>query len=175
MWKLAAAAALAVGCAAGAEPTTTVSPSTSTAPAPSSTAPASTSSSAPHLEVCPPAPYEIGFLPFDDAGFDPSEQEPDVWTSVGGAHTTFYGPGDGTAAVALIRGALPAVDWPGAKGVVQVDGVDAAVGEHADGTWAAGWHVPPRARCDLYTMVFYPPWDPKDVEAVLAGMVRAAG
>ena len=56
-----------------------------------------------------------------------------------------------------------------------VDGVDAAVGPHPDGTWVAGWYVEPQARCDLYTMVFYPTWNPGDVEAVLDSMIRVAG
>ena len=126
---------------------------------------------------CPTAPYEIGFLPvnLNEAGFDPSGLEPDVWTSVGGTQTTFFGRNDGTVAIALIRGTLPPLDWPAEKGIVQIDAVDAAVGPHPDGTWVAGWFVEPAARCDLYTMVFYPPWNPSDVEAVLDSMTRIAG
>lgn len=129
------------------------------------------------VDECPPAPYEVGFLPINvnAAGFDPTGLEPDVWTSVGGTQTTFFGRNDGTVAIALIRGTLPPVDWPNEKGVVQIDGVDAAVGPHPDGTWVAGWYVEPSARCDLYTMVFYPPWNPQEVESVLDSMTRVAG
>jgi hypothetical protein len=83
--------------------------------------------------------------------------------------------GDETIAVALIRGTLPPVDWPGEKGEVSIDGTRAAVGPHPDGTWVAGWYEEPGERCDQYTMVFYPPWNPSDVEATLAGMNRVGG
>ena len=158
--------------------TTSVVETTTTTNAPATTAtttPASTTTTLP--PPCPTAPYEIGFLPVNvnEAGFDPTGLEPDVWTSVGGTQTTFYGRNDGTVAIALVRGTLPPVDWPAEKGVVQVDSVDAAVGPHPDGTWVAGWYLEPRARCDLYTMVFYPPWNPSDVEFVLDSMTRVAG
>lgn len=131
----------------------------------------------PEVRICPPAPYEIGFFPItvDVTGFDPTVVEPDVWTSAGGTHTTFYGRHDGTVAIALIRGTLPAVDWPGPKGETTVDGVRAAVGPHPDGTWVLGWYLEPAERCDLYTMVFYPPWSPGEVEQVVLSMTRVPG
>jgi hypothetical protein len=126
---------------------------------------------------CPAPPYELEFLP---AGvgvgvLDPETMEPDVWTSAAGSNTTFYPRTDDTVAIALIRGTLPAVDWPAEKGEISVDGTRAAVGPHPDGTWVAGWYEEPGERCDLYTMVFYPPWNPADVEAVLLGMNRVGG
>lgn len=165
---------LAACTADTAQTTTTLAP----APTTTTTVQLDTTTTRPApVDECPPAPYEIGFLPINvnAAGFDPSGLEPDVWTSVGGTQTTFYGRNDGTVAIALVRGTLPPVDWPAEKGVVQIDGVDAAVGPHPDGTWVAGWYVEPQARCDLYTMVFYPPWNPGDVESVLASMMRVAG
>jgi hypothetical protein len=101
--------------------------------------------------------------------------EPDVWTSVPGSNTSFIPRDDSTLAIALIRGTLPAVDWPGDKGEVSIDGTRAAVGPHDDGTWVVGWFEAPGERCDLYTMVFYPPWDPSQVEQVLLGMDRVGG
>ena len=164
---------LVVGCTAtNVETTTTVPPDTTT------TVPEATTTTKPAaVDECPPAPYEVGFLPINvnEAGFDPSDLEPDVWTSVGGTQTTFYGRSDGTVAIALIRGTLPAVDWPAEKGETEVDGTRAAVGPHPDGTWVAGWFEEPRARCDLYTMVFYPPWNPTEVESVLLSMNRIGG
>ncbi len=106
---------------------------------------------------------------------DPDEIEPDVWTSVGATNTTLWGRTDGTVAIALIRGTLPAVDWPGDKGEVFVDGTRAAVGPHTDGSWVAGWFELPGERCDLYTIVFYPPVAPSEVESTLAGMNRVGG
>ncbi len=161
---------IVVGCTATAVETTTTSPSTtttSTTVAPTTTLP----------DPCPPAPYEIGFLPINvnDAGMDPTGLEPDVWTSVGGTQTTFFGRTDGTVAIALIRGTLPPIDWPAEKGETEVDGTRTAVGPHPDGTWVAAWFEQPGARCDLYTMVFYPPWSPPEVEQVLLSMDRVGG
>jgi len=106
---------------------------------------------------------------------DTESLEPDVWTSVAGTNTTFVPRNDGTVAIALVRGTLPPVDWPGERGEVSIDGTRAVVGPHPDGNWVAGWYEEPRERCDLYTMVFYAPWDPADVETVLAGMNRVGG
>jgi hypothetical protein len=39
----------------------------------------------------------------------------------------------------------------------------------------AGWFEAPGERCDLYTMVFYPPVADEEVEQTLAGMNRVGG
>lgn len=158
-------------CAGTAELTTTVATTPTPGPA---------SSTTPSVEVvteCPPAPYEVGFLPagMGQGTLDPETLEPDVWTSVAGSNTTFIPGDEGEVAIALIRGTLPAVDWPAEKGEISIDGTRAAVGPHPDGTWVAGWFEAPGERCDLYTMVFYPPWDPQDVEQVLTSMNRVGG
>jgi hypothetical protein len=130
---------------------------------------------APPVE-CPPPPYELGFLPVGvgTAVLDAEEIEPDVWTSVPGSSATLWGRDD-VVAIALIRGALPAVEWPGDRGEVLIDGTRGVAGPHADGTWVSGWFEAPGERCDLYTMVFYPPIAPEDVEQTLAGMNRVGG
>ena len=158
-----------VGCSAAAVETTT-SVSTTT------TVVRSTTSTEPPVE-CPPAPYELDFLPVEvgHTTLDPDEIEPDVWTSVGGTQTTFWGREDGTVGIALVRGTLPPVDWPNEKGDAEVDGTPVVVGPHPDGTWVAGWFEQPEGRCDLYAMVFYPPVSPAEVEQVLEGMIRVAG
>lgn len=140
-----------------------------------STSPATNTTQPP--QECPPAPYEMTFLPagVGQGELDSATLEPDVWTSVAGTNTTFVPRNDDTVAIALIRGTLPAVDWPGEKGEISVDGTRAAVGPHPDGTWVAGWFEEPGARCDRYSMVFYPPWNPSNVEEVLLGMNRIGG
>jgi len=126
---------------------------------------------------CPAAPYELNSLPFGvGEGTIDTTLEPDVWTSVPGTNTTFIPRSDDTVAIALVRGTLPPVDWPADKGEATVDGTRAAVGPHPDGTWVAGWFEEPGGeRCNQYTMVFYPPWAPADVEATLLGMNRVGG
>ncbi|MEX1094036.1 MAG: hypothetical protein WEF28_12920 [Acidimicrobiia bacterium] len=150
------------------DPSSTVQETTTTTPSTSSTEPA---------VQCPAAPFEISSLPpgVGQGLLDPDTIEPDPWTSVGGTQTTFWGRPDGTVAIALVRGTLPAVDWPGDKGEVSVDGTPAVVGPHPDGTWVMGWYEEPRARCDLYTMVFYPPVTPPEVESTIESMVRIPG
>lgn len=160
-----------VGCSAAAVETTTSVSTTTTA-----VVSATTTTTEPPVE-CPPAPYELDFLPVEvgHTTLDPDEIEPDVWTSVGGTQTTFWGREDGTVGIALVRGTLPPVDWPNEKGDAEVDGTPVVVGPHPDGTWVAGWFEQPEGRCDLYAMVFYPPVSPAEVEQVLEGMVRVAG
>ncbi len=162
-----------VACSAtGGEETTTTVP----APTTTSTSLATTTTTRPPPE-CPRPPYDLEFLPpgVGQGELESAELDPDVWTSVAGSHTTFIPRWDDTVAIAIIRGTLPAVDWPGEKGEVSIDGTPAVVGPHPDGTWVAGWYEEPGERCDLYTMVFYPPWSPSEVEQVLAEMDRVGG
>jgi hypothetical protein len=48
-----------------------------------------------------------------------------------------------------------------------------APGPFEDGLWVAGWFDNDgQERCDLYTMVFYPPIEPAEVETALASITR---
>jgi hypothetical protein len=161
---------LVTGCASsGGEPTTTLAEVTTTAPS------GSTTTEAP--VECPPPPYEFVFLPtgVGDTILDPSRIEPDVWTSVPGTSATLLGRDDGTVAIALVRGTLPAVDWPAEKGEVSIDGTRGVVGPHPDGVWVAGWYEAPGERCDQYTLVLYAPVAPTEVEQVIDGLNRVGG
>ena len=159
---------LILACADGGSATTTTVAATTTITLNPTT-------TAPPVE-CPPPPYELGSLPVGvgTAVLDAGEIEPDVWTSVPGSSATLWGR-DEEVAIALIRGTLPAVEWPGDRGEVSIDGTRGVAGPHPDGTWVAGWFEAPGERCDLYTMVFYPPVAPQDVEQTLAGMNRVGG
>lgn len=101
--------------------------------------------------------------------------EPDPFTSIGGTNTTLWVGHGGDPAIALIRGTLPPNQFPAEKGEVDVAGTRGVAGPYPDGRWVAAWYNDPGARCDLYTMVFYPPVSPQEVQQTLAGMTRVAG
>ena len=140
-----------------------------------STLPATTSTEPP--VECPLPPYEFDYLPagVGSTFLDPAGIEPDVWTSVPGSSASLLGRGDRSVAVALVRGTLPAVEWPAEKGEVFIDGTRGVVGPHPDGTWVAGWYEAPGERCDQYTLVVYAPVAPAEVEQLIAGMNRVGG
>ncbi len=159
----------------------TVSPADSTvsqtsAPAETTSAPTTTEFVAP-LTDCPRPPYQVAELPgrVSADAVEATEVAEDSFTSMPGTHSTIWLDEDGKLAVALIRGSLPPEEWPGDKGSVFIDGVEAVAGQYADGTWVVGWFEAPGERCDLYTMVFYQPVEPSEVQAALASMNRVAG
>jgi hypothetical protein len=127
------------------------------------------------LVECPPIPYTVTALPTRVRG-EPAELgeiELDEFTAIGGTRSVFLVASDGTLAIALIRGTLPPRDWPGERGQVDVAGTDAVVGPFDDGKWVAAWFEGDGSdRCDLYTMVFYPPIEDFEVESTLRGITR---
>lgn len=172
-------ATLMAACAAPAAETTTLpeaTTTTTTAPPTTTTTTAPTTTTT-LLRECPRAPYLVPELPVRASGPQvPAENIAfDMFTSVAGTHSTIWLDGDGGLVVALIRGTLPPEDWPGPKGEVLIDGAKAVAGQFADGSWVVGWFEQPGQRCDLYTMVFYPPVTPAEVQATLAAMDRTAG
>ena len=168
---LLAAAVLLVACTGDAEPAT----STTATPSTTTTVPETTTTTPP--VECSRAPYEIGVFPsgVGDAQVPAEGLALDPFTSVPGSHSTIWVTEDGALALALVRGTLPPEQWPGERGEIEIDGVRAAVGPFDDGSWVAAWYEEPGDRCDLYTMVFYPPVEPSEVEATLSSMDRVAG
>lgn len=126
---------------------------------------------------CAPPPYRIDVLPerIEPTVVDPGDLERNPYLEVPGSSSTIWLDGDGDLALALIRGTLPLEVWPGDSGVVEIDGVQARVGPFDDGSWVVGWAEPGEQRCDLFTMVFFPPVEPGEVQATLASMDRTAG
>lgn len=129
----------------------------------------------PPLVECPPLPYVVTDLPTRVTGEAAAlaDIELDEFTAIGGTRSVFWVNAEGELAIALIRGTLPPVDWPGERGVAEVAGVEAAVGPHEDGKWVAAWFDNDGTdRCDLYTMVFYPPIEAFEVESTLRAITR---
>lgn len=101
--------------------------------------------------------------------------EPDEFQSVGGTHVRLWVNEEGATSIALIRGTLPPQQFPAERGEVEVAGTRGVAGPYPDGRWVVAWFNEPADRCDEYTMVFYPPVSPAEVEDTLAAMTRVPG
>lgn len=169
MRVLLATVVLALAGCTGTAVTTTTEPPTTTSSS------SSTTTTLP--PECPPAPYEVGEFPerVSDDQIPAENLAIDVFTSVPGTHSTLWVADDGSIAMALIRGTLPPQEWPGERGAVEIDGARGVAGPFEDGSWVVGWFEEPGDRCDQYTMVFYPPVEPAEVEATIESLDRVAG
>jgi len=156
------------GCSTGTESTISLISIT--------TVPAESTTTVEPLVECPQIPYQVPGLPARLAceSADLAAIEEDEFTSLGGTRSVFWVDEAGNLTVAMIRGALPPREWPGEKGEIDIDGQRAVVGPFEDGLWVAGWFDGDgQDRCDLYTMVFYPPIQPDEVETALASITRS--
>ncbi len=145
---------LLAACGGGSSVATT----TSIVSFPATSAP-STSTSAPPPEPCDPPPFLPTVLP---GGINerpsPSAVPLDTFTLQPGTIVTAWADDAGTPVVVMVRGALPPEQWTAQPEVIEVRGVDAAVGPLSDGVWAVAWYEGPD-RCDEYSIIFYPPTD----------------
>jgi hypothetical protein len=154
-------------CGGSEQPTTSIV----SIPAPSTT----TGVSIAPLTECPAIPYTVRRVPtrVNDEPSSPDDLQLDEFTSIGGTRSMFWVDQQGAVAVALIRGTLPPQQWPGERGEVDVAGNRAVVGPFDDGRWVAAWFEGDGERCDLYTMVFYPPVEPEEVQLSLASIAHS--
>jgi CubicO group peptidase (beta-lactamase class C family) len=159
---------LIVAACNGSQATTTIETATST-----STAPATTTVEP--LVECPEIPYRVPGLPERVAGeaADFADIELDEFTAIGGTRSVFWVDSEGSLTVALVRGALPPKPFPGDQGEIEIADTLARVGPFEDGKWVAAWFVGNGERCDLYTMVFYPPIEPAEVETALLSITKS--
>ncbi len=161
-------ALVAAACATSGEPVPSSPPATATT---TTTEPTTTVTFPPE---CPPVPYRVGVLPSRvvQASGDPARVALDEFTSTPGTSSLIWLDADGEPAVELVRGTLPPREYPGRKGEVEIAGVRGVAGQFEDGTWVVAWFEEPGDRCDLYTMVFFQPVTPDEVEATLASITR---
>ncbi len=167
-WVILPLSILLVACGQGASVSTTTATTATTGEL-------ATTSTVEALVECPPIEYQVTELPtrVTGEGAELGEIELDEFTAIGGTRSVFWLTSEGDLAIALIRGTLPPEDWPGERGQVDVVGLDAVAGPFDDGKWVAAWFEGDGTdRCDLYTMVFYPPVEPFEVETTLRGIVR---
>ena len=158
---------LLAACSPPSDPTTAATPATTAPPAGSTTLEA--------LVECPAIEYHVPGLPARvvSESADLSQIEEDEFTALGGTRSVFWVDQEGSLTVALIRGALPPRQWPGEKGEIDIAGQPAVVGPFDEGIWVAGWFENDgQDRCDRYTMVFYPPIEPEEVEVALESMTK---
>ena len=141
----------------------------------SATEPTSTTTTTtlPPLELCDavesfpqimPARVVAGVPETADVDFD-------EFTLIAGAINAIRFDEAGAPVLVMIRGALPPRQFTEDHQVIEIlDGIPALVGPIGDGYWASAWAVPPGERCDLYSLIFYPPVDEAEVLEVAASV-----
>lgn len=121
----------------------------------------------------------------DTASFVPSElpdrvadERPDVsaipfdlYTTISGTSTSVWSQESGEPVLAIIRGSLPPFQWENTPEIIEVRGVEAALGELPDDYWGVAWFEGPD-RCDEYTIVLYPPATAEEVRLVAESLVE---
>jgi len=125
------------------------------------------------LPLCPPADVVITDLPddFSAVGADPDRVARDVYTSVPGSWSAVWADAEGGPVMALVRGSLPPESWVGVTNRVSVADRQAALGPLPDGVWGVAW-FDSENRCDLYTLVLYPPATVDDARRVAESIER---
>ena len=132
-----------------------------------------TSSTSPPLEICESIERFPQTMPDRVVSGVPETANVDVdeFTVLAGAFTAIRFDEEGLSVLVMIRGALPPRQFTGESQVVEIlDGIPSVVGPIGDGYWAAAWAIPPGERCDLYSLIFYPPVDESEVLEVTASI-----
>ncbi|MDF1594821.1 MAG: hypothetical protein P1T08_01805 [Acidimicrobiia bacterium] len=123
-----------------------------------STTPAVSTTSLPTLESCDDVPYRALVVPGRVAGAETSPKDlgNDPLTAIPGTSLKLWVDADSAPVMALVRGSLPPVAWAGPTARIEVVREDAALGPLPGDIWAVAWFES-EDRCDLYTLILYPP------------------
>jgi hypothetical protein len=170
MRRLVPALILLTACSSGAEPLATTTTTTSvTAAVPTAT---TTTTTLPSSDPCGEPTVRPAALPERVFGTEPEVGDVvlDRFTLIPGTTTQVWTDERGAPVMALIRGSLPPEQWTGPVTRVEVAGSEGALGPLSDGVWAVAWYESDE-RCDLYTLVLYPPTSPEEAEAVAASLL----
>ncbi len=135
-------------------PTTSIVATAVTAPDPSTTTTTEV------LPLCDPAEFFPTVLPPEAVDETPAFADVpfDQFTIIAGAWTGMRNDASGDPVMVLIRGALPPEQFTAdIEPITILDGVPAALGPLEDGFWAVAWALSPDERCDLYSLILYPP------------------
>jgi hypothetical protein len=145
-----------VGCSGETASSTSSAEALTTSPV--ATVPETTTTGLPTIESCDDIPYRPLVVPERVAGtdIDPADLGDDPYTTIPGTTIGLWVDSDSSPVVALIRGSLPPEAWAGPTARVEVLRQDAALGPLSGDVWAVAWFES-EDRCDLYTLVLYPP------------------
>ena len=135
--------------------------------------PTTTTTTEPPLEICDPLETFPGILPERVVVGLPETGDVDFdeFTLLEGAFTAMRFDEAGDPVLVMIRGALPPRQFTAESEVVEIlDGIPSLVGPIGDGYWAAAWALPPGDRCDLYSLIFYPPTSSEEGLEVIASV-----
>jgi hypothetical protein len=151
-------AVLVAACSGEASPFTTVTATPMTTVATTTTTSSTVTTTLPTIEACADIPYRPLVVPERVAGSDtdPADVGDDPYTTIPGTTIQLWVDVDSEPVMVLIRGSLPLESWAGPTARVEVVREDAALGPLSGDRWAVAWFES-EDRCDLYTLVLYPP------------------
>ncbi len=101
---------------------------------------------------------------------DPADLGDDPYSTIPGTTIRLWVDTDSEPVMALVRGALPPEPWAGPTARVEVLREAAALGPLQDGVWAVAWFES-EDRCDLYTLVLYPPTSAEEALSVAESLI----
>lgn len=148
---------LLAACTGGITTTTTTlvpgDPSSTT----SSTSPVATTT-LPTVESCDDVPYRPLTTPSRAAGdrTEATDLGNDAYTTIPGTSIKLWVGEDSEPVMVIIRGSLPPEPWAGPTARVDLLRQEAALGPLPGDRWAVAWFEG-EDRCDLYTLLLYPP------------------
>jgi len=162
---------LALAACSGEEGSSTPFTAAVTIPA-TSTAPQTSTTTLPTIESCADIPYRPLVVPDRAAGSetDPADLGEDPYSTIPGTTIRLWVDEESEPVMALVRGALPPEPWAGPTARVEVLREVAALGPLQDGVWAVAWFES-EERCDLYTLVLYPPTSAGEALAVAESLI----
>lgn len=162
---------LALAACSGENGSVTAVTTPDTAPA-TSTTPHTSTTTLPTIESCEDIPYRPLLVPERAAGSetDPADLGDDPYSTIPGTTIRLWVDTESEPVMALVRGALPPEPWAGPTARVEVLREAAALGPLQDGVWAVAWFES-EDRCDLYTLVLYPPTSADEALSVAESLI----
>jgi len=163
----------ACGSGSSSPPSTQPPPTTSTAATTTTTTTQPSTTTTEIVLLCQPPEFFPSVFPalaveetpaFEDVPFD-------QFTIIPGAWIGMRNGASGQPVMVLIRGSLPPVQFTAdIEPITILDGVPAALGPLEDGFWAVAWALSPDERCDLYSLILYPPTSADEAREVAVSL-----